>query len=71
MKRVTDFRVGELRIPADTFPLPPRVEEMLRLYAGPGRWEGSGSSAMAVFELPVYRLAEIEASFANVAGDEL
>jgi hypothetical protein len=65
MKRVTDFRVGELRIPADKFPLPPRVEEMLRLYAGLGQWEGN----VAVFELPVYRVAEIEQAFSEAAGD--
>jgi hypothetical protein len=29
MRRVTDFRVGELRIPAERFPLPARVEELL------------------------------------------
>jgi hypothetical protein len=67
MKRITDFRVGELRIPADRFPLPPKVEEMLRLYCGPGQWEGN----TAVFELPLYRLAEIEAAMRkDVAGDE-
>ena len=49
MKRIRDFDVGELRIGADRFPLPPRVEEMLRLYAGPGQWENN----VAVFELPV------------------
>ena len=66
MKRITDFRVGELRIPADRFPLPPRVAQMLRLYSGPGQWEGN----VAVFELPVYRLAEIEAAMLeDVAGD--
>jgi hypothetical protein len=32
MRRVTDFRVGELRIPAERFPLPARVEELLRIY---------------------------------------
>jgi hypothetical protein len=45
MKRITDFRVGELRIPAERFPLPPRVAQMLRLYSGPGQWE----SNVAVF----------------------
>lgn len=58
MRRVTDFRVGELRIPADRFPLPPLVENRLRLYAGLGRWEGD----TAVFELPVYRLEELESA---------
>ena len=67
MKRITDFRVGELRIPAERFPLPPRVAQMLRLYSGWGRWERD----VAVFELPVYRLAEIEeAMLEDVAGDE-
>jgi hypothetical protein len=65
MRRVTDFRVGELRIPADRFPLPPRVAEMLRLYSGPGQWERN----IAVFELPAYRLEEIEAAFEDAAGD--
>jgi hypothetical protein len=37
MRRVTDFRTGELRIPADRFPLPARVEELLRIYSGFGR----------------------------------
>ncbi|MCA1606799.1 MAG: hypothetical protein LC775_15330, partial [Acidobacteria bacterium] len=46
----------ELRIPAEKFPLPPRVEDMLRLYAGLGKWEGN----VAVFELPMYRLEELE-----------
>jgi hypothetical protein len=70
MKRITDFRVGELRISAERFPLPPKVEEMLRLYCGPGQWEGN----TAVFELPVYRLAEIEAAMLeeleDVAGED-
>jgi hypothetical protein len=62
MKRVTDFRIAELRIPAERFPLPSRVEELLRLYAGLGRWEGN----TAVFELSVSRLAEIEAAMASL-----
>jgi hypothetical protein len=70
MKRITDFRVGELRIPAERFPLPPRVAQMLRLYSGPGRWERD----VALFELPVYRLAEIEAAMLeeleDVAGED-
>jgi hypothetical protein len=37
MRRVTDSRAGELRIPADRFPLPARVEELLRIYSGFGR----------------------------------
>lgn len=61
MNRVTDFRIGELRIPAEKFPLPERVEEMLRLYAGPGEWQGS----VAVFEIPVYRIDELEAAMAQ------
>jgi len=70
MKRITDFRVGELRIPAERFPLPPRVAQMLRLYSGLGRWERD----VAVFELPVYRLAEIEEAvrkeLEDVAGED-
>jgi hypothetical protein len=31
MKRVTDFRTGELRIPASMFPLPGRVQNLLNL----------------------------------------
>jgi hypothetical protein len=58
-REVEDFRSAELRIPADRFPLPPRVREMLRLYSGPGRWEGK----VAVFELPVYRVEMIERAF--------
>ena len=61
MNRVTDFRVGELRIPAKAFPLSAGVEERLRLYAGPGRWEG----ACAVFEIAAYRLEELEAAMAR------
>ena len=73
MKRITDFRVGELRIPAERFPLPPRVAQMLRLYSGLGRWEGSphAPGSVAIFELPVYRLEEIEAAFEDAAGDVL
>ena len=58
MRRVTDSRTGELRIPADRFPLPARVEELLRIYSGLGRWEGSphAPGSVAIFELPVYRL---------------
>jgi hypothetical protein len=41
MKRIEDFRVGELRIPADRFPLLPRVEELLQAYSGFGQWEGA------------------------------
>jgi hypothetical protein len=29
MKRIEDIRVGELRITAERFPLPPRVQELL------------------------------------------
>jgi hypothetical protein len=66
MRRVTDFRTGELRIPADRFPLPARVEELLRIYSGLGRWEGSphAPGSVAIFELAVYRLEEVEAAFA-------
>jgi hypothetical protein len=73
MRRVTDFRVGELRIPADRFPLPARVEELLRIYSGFGRWEGSAHApgSVAVFELSVYRLEEIERAFEDAAGDVL
>ncbi len=65
MRRVTDFRVGELRIPAKHFPLPPRAEQLLQAYSGYGRWEGApyGPKSVAVFELPLSRLAEIEAAF--------
>jgi hypothetical protein len=71
MKRITDFRVGELRIPADRFPLPARVEELLRIYSGLSWWEGSlhAPSSVAIFELPLYRLEEIEAAFEDAAGD--
>jgi hypothetical protein len=71
MRRVTDFRVGELRIPAERFPLPARVEELLRIYSGFGRWEGSAHApgSVAIFELAVYRLEEIEAAFEDAAGD--
>jgi hypothetical protein len=70
MKRITDFRVGELRIPADRIPLPGRVEELLRIYSGFGRWEGSphAPGSVAIFELPVHRLEEIEAAFEDAAG---
>jgi hypothetical protein len=64
MGRITDFRVVELRIRADKFPLPERVDEMLRLYAGPGQWEGNE----AVFELPIYRVEEIERAFVEAGG---
>ncbi len=69
MGRVEDFRVGELRIPADRFPLPPRVEELLQAYSGFGQWEGAPHAvgSVAVFELPMSRLREIEAAF--VAGE--
>jgi hypothetical protein len=71
MRRVTDFRVGELRLPAERFPLPARVEELLRIYSGFGRWEGSAHApgSVAIFELPVYRLEEIEVAFEDAAGD--
>ena len=50
MKRITDFRVGELRIPAERFPLPPRVAEMLRLYSGlAARAGGSAMSRCSSF----------------------
>lgn len=70
MDRVTDVRVGALRIPADRFPLPPRVEELLQAYSGPGQWEGPpyGPNSAAVFELPLSRLAEIERAF-ETAGE--
>jgi hypothetical protein len=73
MKRITDFSVGELRIAAERFPLPPRVAQMLRLYSGPGWWEGSphAPGSVATFVLPVYRLEEIEAAFEDAAGDVL
>jgi hypothetical protein len=73
MRRVTDFRTAELRIPPDRFPLPARVEELLRIYSGLGRWEGSphAPGSVAIFELPVYRLEEIEAAMLeDVAGDD-
>jgi hypothetical protein len=71
MRRVTDFRTGELRIPADRFPLPARVEELLRIYSGLGRWEGSphAPGSVAIFELAAYRLEQIEAAFEDAAGD--
>jgi hypothetical protein len=76
MRRVTDSRTGELRIPADCFPLPARVEELLRIYSGFGRWEGSphAPGSVAIFTLPVYRLAELEAAMLaeleDVAGED-
>ena len=73
MRRVTDFRTGELRIPANRFPLPARVEELLRIYSGLGRWEGSphAPGSVGIFELPLYRLEEIEAAMLeDVAGDD-
>jgi hypothetical protein len=71
MKRIEDFRVGELRIPADRFPLPPRVEELLQAYSGFGQWEGApyGVQSVAVFELPMHRLTEIERAFEDAAGE--
>jgi hypothetical protein len=71
MRRVTDFRTGELRIPADRFPLPARVEELLRIYSGLGRWEGSAHApgSVPIFSIPVYRLEEIEVAFEDAAGD--
>jgi hypothetical protein len=73
MRRVTDFRTGELRIPADRFPLPARVEELLRIYSGLGRWEGSAHAPgrVAIFELPLYRLEEIEAAFEDAAAGDV
>jgi hypothetical protein len=73
MKRVTDFRTGELRIPASMFPLPGRVQNLLRAYSALGRWEGSAHApgSVAIFELPLYRLEEIEAAFEDAAGDVL
>jgi len=70
-RRVTDSRTGELRIPADRFPLPARVEELLRIYSGFGRWEGPPHSpgSVAVFELPITRVVEIERAFEDAAGD--
>ena len=72
MHRVMYFRVGVLRIPADRFPLPPRVEKLLRAYASLGQWQGPPHSrgSVAVFQLPVYRLEEIEAAFEDAAGDD-
>ena len=54
MRRVTDFRTCEIRIPSDRFPLPERVQDLLRVYGGLGRWEGPPHSpgSVAVFELP-------------------
>ena len=71
MRRVTDFRTGELRIPTDRFPLPARVEELLRIYSGMGRWEGPPHSrgSVAVFELAITRVVEIERAFEDAAGD--
>ncbi len=71
MGRVEDFRVGELRIPADRFPLPERVEELLRAYSGFGQWEGApyARGSVAVFELPMSRLSEIERAFSRAAGE--
>jgi hypothetical protein len=66
MRRVRDFRIAELRIPASMFPLPKRVEELLRVYGGLGRWEGN----VAVFEVAITRVPEIEQAFADVAGDD-
>jgi len=73
MKRIEDSRVGGLRIPAERFPLPPRLQELLQAYSGFGRWEGSphAPGSVAIFELPVYRLEEIEAAFEDAAGDVL
>ena len=74
MRRVTDFRTGELRIPTDRFPLPARVEELLRIYSGGlGRWEGSphAPGSVAIFELPLYRLEEIEAAFEDAAAGDV
>ncbi len=65
MKPINDFRTVELRIPRDRFPLPARVEEKLRLYAGVGVWEGD----VAVFELAISRVAEVEEAFLRAAGD--
>jgi hypothetical protein len=71
MKRITDFRTAELRIPAERFPLPARVEKLLRIYSGLGRWEGPPHSpgSVAVFELPISRVMEIERAFEDAAGD--
>jgi len=71
MRRADDFRIGELRIPAERSPLPERVEELLRVYAGTGQWEGAPYSpqSVAVFELPMSRLAEIERAFEDAAGE--
>jgi len=75
MKRVHDFRIAELRIPSDRFPLPARVAELLRIYSGMGGWEGSphAPGSVAIFELPAYRLDQIEAAMLeeleDVAGD--
>jgi hypothetical protein len=53
MRRVTDFRTCEIRIPSDRFLLPERVQDLLRVYGGLGRWEGPPHSpgSVAVFEL--------------------
>jgi hypothetical protein len=71
MRRVTDFRTCEIRIPSDRFPLPERVQDLLRVYGGLGRWEGPPHSpgSVAVFELPITRVVEIERAFEDAAGD--
>jgi hypothetical protein len=71
MRRVTDFRTAELRIPSDRFPLPQRVQDLLRVYGGLGRWEGAPHSpgSVAVFELPITRVVQIERAFEEAAGD--
>ena len=56
MRRVDDFRIGELRIPAERSPLPERVEELLRVYAGTGQWEGAPYSPQSV---AVFRAADV------------
>jgi hypothetical protein len=72
MRRVHDFRTAQLRIPASKFPLPARVEEHLRVYGGVGRWEGSphAPGSVAVFEVAITRVPEIEQVFADAAGEE-
>ncbi len=70
MGRVTDFRTAELRIAADKFPLPARVEDLLRIYGGFGQWEGAphAANSVALFELPVSRVAEIERALEEAGG---
>jgi hypothetical protein len=49
----------------------PGIRGVLWAISGLGRWEGSphAPGSVAIFELPVYRLEEIEAAFEDAAGD--